>query len=37
MYVNVGLENIIRSSLAKKENTLDNLKRIIEKKGVEAL
>lgn len=37
LYVNVGLENIIRSSLEKKENTLDNLKRIIEKKGVEAL
>lgn len=37
MYVNVGLENIIRSSLAKKENTLDNLKKIIEQKGVEAL
>lgn len=37
MYVNVGLENIIRSSLAKKENTLDNLKKIIEKKGVEAI
>lgn len=37
MYVNVGLENIIRSSLAKKENTLDNLKKIIEKKGVEVI
>ena len=37
MYVNVGLENIIRSSLAKKENTLDNLKKIIEQKGIEVL
>ena len=36
-YTNTGLENIIRSSLDKKQNTLDNIKRIIEQKGIKAL
>ena len=36
-YTNTGLESIIRASLEKKESTLENIKKIIEKEGVKAL
>ena len=37
LYVNTNLENIIRTSLEKKENTLKNVENFIKKNGVENL
>lgn len=37
LWCNVGLENLIRKSLSKKENLLDEIKKEIEKKGEKEL